>query len=347
MEPPFVKKITEQQISSPLASHSLAMSLNNVLAFKKIRKKGPFKLPGFTPGYNAFSQVLAELIRSIPELPDFSGDKKIAVMSDYGGEHDRASYRTYSFLFLSMDKIGPFEKKMEELRQNYDIFDPYSEFKYKDLRYGPRARALPAFLDLVDKYIHGAIVTVAIDKKIGSVFGVSAREAHGTIVRQLDEGGFGKWPDKVAEKAMRVLHILAAFTAAMTYDNQRFLWYSDLDQINEDAEERSFSDIQKIFGHVCSMYMTHHFEIYGFGKSFNKKSYLDDLLSVADFSAGILQDILVGDDTKMDIPGGDEKLKILKWYATPAKFLSKIHIRLSSNGDGTYEGNVLSLKQKW
>ncbi|MFM0125408.1 hypothetical protein P0D73_42255 [Paraburkholderia sp. RL18-101-BIB-B] len=78
-----------------------------------------------------------------------------------------------------------------------------------------------------------------------------------------------------------------------------------------------------------------------------EKGYLDDLLSVPDLAAGMLQDLLTAEDTGNDISGGDEKLAVLKWLATPATFLSKIHVRIASKDDGTYEGHILTLEPKW
>nr|WP_315393123.1 hypothetical protein [uncultured Duganella sp.] len=88
------------------------------------------------------------------------------------------------------------------------------------------------YLELIDSLIHGAVVTVAIDKKVSSIFGMTKREAHASITKQLEEGGFGKWTGHVGEKVLRVLHILAALTAAMTYDQQRLFWYSNTDQMS-------------------------------------------------------------------------------------------------------------------
>lgn len=347
MEPPFKKTTFKTMIDLEFATRTRAQLITIEPLRQKIRKHGPFKLPSIKPEHHYFCHVLAGVLESIPELPDFSDDKKIAVMSDYGGEHSNARYHTYSFLFLALDKNGPFQTHMQTLRQKYKIHDPYTEFKYKDLKYGPRSRALPEYLELIDNLIHGAVVTVAIDKKIGSVFGMTKHEAHASITTQLEEGGFGKWTGQVGEKVLRVLHILAAFTAVMTYDQQRLLWYSDNDQINEDAKERSFAGTQKLFGSIGAMYMTHGFDVLGFGKSFVEKGNLDDLLSVPDFAAGMLQDLLTSEDTGENIPGGDEKLAILKWLATPSKFLSKIHVRIAGKDDGTYEGHILSLKPKW
>lgn len=56
--------------------------------------------------------------------------------------------------------------------------------------------------------------------------------------KQLEEGGFGKWTGHVGEKVLRVLHILAALTAAMTYDQQRLLWYSDTCEWRSESDTR-------------------------------------------------------------------------------------------------------------
>lgn len=346
MEPPFEKKTLKVLIDRAFRARPRAKFITIGPSQQKIRKRGPFELPGIKPEHHYFCHVLAGVLKSVPELPDFSDDKKIAVMSDYGGEHSDARYSTYSFLFVAMDKNGPFQTHMYALRQKHKIHTPYSEFKYKDLKFGPRSRALPEYLELIDNFIHGAVVTVAIDKKIGSVFGMSKSEANASITKQLEEGGFGKWTGRVGEKALRVLHILAALTAAMTYDQQRLIWYGDTDEINEDAKDRSFADTQKLFGSIGAMYMTHGFDILGFGKSFSEKGYLDDLLSVPDLAAGMLQDLLTAKDTGNDVPGGDEKLAVLKWLATPAKFLSKVHVRISPKDDGTYDGYLLTIEPK-
>lgn len=347
MEPPFKKNTVSVLIDRAFEARTRAKLISIGTLQKKIRKHGPFVLPGIKPDHHYFCHVLAGVLKSIPELPDFSDDSKIAVMSDYGGEHGDARYSTYSFLFVALDKNGPFQTHMQALRQKHKIHDPSSEFKYKDLKYGPRSRALTEYLELIDNLIHGAVVTVAIDKKIGSVFGMTKRAAYTSITQQLEEGGFGKWTGHVGEKVLRVLHILGALTAATTYDQQRLLWYSDTDQINEDAKDRSFADTQKLFGSIGAMYMTHGFDVLGFGKSFVEKGYLDDLLSVPDLAAGMLQDLLTAQDTGNDIPGGNEKLMVQKWLATPAKFLSKIHVRIAPKDDGTYEGHILTLEPKW
>lgn len=303
---------------------------------QKIKKNAPFDLSAITPEYPFFSQLLAHAIGQLKELPDFSDDEKIAVMSDFGGEHPGAHFNTYSFLILAYDKVGPFMEQVEALRRKHGLLKPYSEFAFKDLGYGPRSRALREFLHIVDNLIHGAIVTIAIDKQIETVFGVSKREAYPFIEEQLSNMGLGKWKGAAGEKVLRVCHSIAFFVALTTRENQRLLWYCDNDAINENARDRGFADTQQIFLRALGMYSKHKFDIVGFGKSFDGKSHLDDLLSIPDFAAGVVQDLLKSHKTGDDnVPGGTEKIALLKWMAKKSKFLSKTTIQISrlANGD--------------
>lgn len=302
---------------------------------QKINKYAPFDLSAITPESPYFAQLLVPAISQLKELPDFSDDDKIAVMSDFSGEHKGAHFNTYSFLIVAYNKIGPFMAEVEALRQRHGLIKPYSEFAFKDLNFGPRSRALPEFLRLVDSLIHGAVITIAIDKQIDTVFGTSKREAYPVMEQQLAAMGLGKWKGSAAEKALRVCHSIAIFTALTTRENQRLLWYCDDDVINENAQDRRFEDTQNMFVRVLGMYCKHEFDLVGFGKSFDDKSHLDDLLSIPDFAAGVVQDLLQAHKTGEDeVAGGKEKEALMRWIATNSKFLSKIAIQITRLPNG-------------
>jgi len=315
-----------------------------MVSSQKINKSVPFTLPAIAPEYATFSHLLAHAISQLKELPDFSDDTKIAVMSDFSGEHKGARFNTYSFLLMAYNKVGPFETKVRELREKYGILEPYSEFKFKDLTYGPRSRALPAFLHLIDNFIHGTVVTIAIDKRIGTVFGKSKKEAHASIEKQLSTMELGQWNGATAEKMLRICHAIAVFTALTKHGKQRLLWYCDNDAINADARDRRFEHMQNIFVRVLGMYCANDFEIVGFGKSFAHKSHLDDLLSIPDLAAGVVQDLLQAHDTGIDaVPGGQEKETLIRWIATQGRFLSKITIQISELPDGELGSGLVQI----
>jgi hypothetical protein len=309
---------------------------------QRIKKYPPFDLSAVTAEHPYFSQLLAHAIGQLHDLPDFSDDSKIAVMSDFSGEHKGARFSTYSFLIMAYNKVGPFQERVEELRRKYGIREPYSEFAFKDLTFGPRSQALPEFLQLVDNFIHGAVITIAIDKQIGTVFGSSKKETYSRMKEQLAAMELGQWKGATAEKVLRVCHSLALFTALTTKENQRLLWYCDDDAINQDGLERRFEDTQNIFVRALAMYCRHKFDLVGFGKSFAGKSHLDDLLSIPDLAAGVVQDLLQAHDTGTnEVSGGDEKVALIKWIATQGKFLSKITIQIGQLANGELGSGVV------
>lgn len=135
--------------------------------------------------------------------------------------------------------------------------------------------------------------------------------------------------------------------AQLTSPKQRFLWYSDNDLINEDGANRKFADTQMIFRRILAMYMRPSLDIVGFGKSFDDKSYLDDLLSVPDLAAGVVQDLLAWKQTGEDIPGGEGKIAVMKWIASPPKFLSKITLQITRTLDGRIGTGIVELSPNW
>lgn len=293
-----------------------------------IRKSAPFDLSalrGETPG---FAHVLASAIEQLSELPDFSEAKSVSVMADFGGEHPGARFKTYSFLFFAANLSGPSVEEVSGLRKRHRILQPYSEFRYKRLASGSRSRALPEFLRLVDNLIHGVVITVAVEKQIDSLFG-GAKHIEKTLV----DLGLGRWKKGAGEKVLRVAHTLAIFASLLVRPDQPIIWYCDNDAINEEAHGRSFEDTQRLFAIALQMYSKQRSAELRSGKSLAERSFLDDFLSVPDFAAGVVQDLLAGHETGNDVPGGAEKAQVMKWMACESKFLSKITIQILKRGD--------------
>jgi len=315
--------------------------------WSKVRRSGPFDLPKITDQYPLYSRHIAEQIRKIEELPDFSEDKRIFVMSDYGGEHKEAAFNTYAFLIASVGKLGVFERKMHELRETNGLNSPFVEFAYKKLGergYTPIRRSLTEYLSVSDSYIHGVLVTVSVEKCIPSLFGPEKGKAQQGIVDLLTANGLGDWGPNVAEKLLRVCHAIAMFLGVLTQSGQKFLWMSDRDAITEDSGGRTFSNTQQVFLRVLQMYTDNEYEIYGFAKPLEKDPFTADLLSLADFAAGAIQDvlqILKSNDVKDNL----NKRQIIRWLGTPSRFLSKVNLIFKMDKGEMVCGKVL-LKAK-
>jgi hypothetical protein len=157
----------------------------------------------------------------------------------------------------------------------------------------------------------------------------------------------GKWKGETAEKVLRVCHSIAILTALTTHANQRLLWYCDEDAINQEARQRGFKDTQDIFLRALGMYCKHEFDLIGFAKSFAEKTHLDDLLSIPDLAAGVVQDILHAYTTGNDnVPGGEEKEALIRWIASQGKFLSKITLQISPLPEGELGSGVVQITPK-
>lgn len=303
-----------------------------------IRKYPPFDLSHIGDQHPLISQLLAIAAGQLTELPDFTFDDKIAVISDFGGEHKGAKFFTYSFLIVSYNKIAPFAQAIAELREKHKILEPYSEFAYKDLNYGPRKRALPEFLRIVDSLLHGALITLVVDKKIDTLFGQDKKTAFPHIQAAFVDAGLGGWKFEPAEKVLRITHAISFFASLLTHSNQKLLWYCDSDAVNDNSN--FFDDTKTILNRTLGLYLTHTFEILGFGKSFIKKSHLDDLLSISDLSAGVIQDVMTGHHSKND-QLQEKKIPLLEWLTTRSNFLTKISIQIMELPDGKLSSNVI------
>jgi hypothetical protein len=190
------------------------------------------------------------------------------------------------------------------------------------------------FLALVDRYIHGAVITISVEKEIDTLFGVDKQQAYEYLVNTLTEKGFGEWSGQSAEKVCRVSHFLAMLSSLLLSDGHKLVWYCDNDDINQNGKSRSFQNTCDLLENILGMYLTQRLDSLGFGKSFEDKGFMDDLLSVADFAAGVVQLRMQAYANRDDPQISEEKAALLRWIATPTAFLSKINIQIVRMNDG-------------
>ncbi|REG85852.1 hypothetical protein [Marinomonas pollencensis] len=309
-------------------------------------KRGPFKVPKLTEEHPLYGRLLAREAEKLVSLPDFSKDKGLFILSDFGGEHKGADFTIYSFLICSADKRIAFEEKAKELRVKHGLNDPWKEFGFKDLNYGPISRSLEEFLSFSDNFIHGALITISVDQRIPSLFGLNKREAHDQIVELFRMNDLGEWKGKESEKILRVCHAISVFMSLIAYSGQKILWLCDHDSINADGKKRDFTHTQNIFGRCLAMYSDNLYEIYGFAKPFKKDAGTTDLLSLADFSAGIMQEILQHEVLKKSVELSDEKARLARWMGTKSSLLTKVNLAFIQKDDGGWGVRSVNIQEK-
>jgi hypothetical protein len=325
------------------------LPLNKALYLREsmsVCKNGPFKVPKITEEHPVYARLLAREAEKLLSLPDFSKDKGLFIFSDFGGEHKGSDYSTYSILICSGDKRSVFEKEAKNLREKHKLNDPWKEYGFKDLGYGPISRSLDEFLDLTDKFIHGLLLTISIDQGIQSLFGLDKKVAHSEIIELLNRNGLGEWKGKEAEKLLRVCHAIGVFMSLVAYPDQKFIWLCDNDSINENGKLRDFSHTQKVLGHCLAMYSDNKYQTYGFAKPLKNDSGTTDLLSVTDFSAGIIQEILQSEIKLKDVQFSEEKAKLAKWMGTESNFLTKVNLIFTKQDGGDWGVGSVDIQAK-
>lgn len=122
----------------------------------------------------------------LPNLAAFNNDA-VGIFSDYSGENS-GSYMTYSVLVCGYNFISAYSEKMKKIRERYGLGG--KEIGFKSFRMGQVQASLSDFLAAADT-LPGFLCTMAIDKRITTVFGPHDKPQHERLARVLNDLGLG------------------------------------------------------------------------------------------------------------------------------------------------------------
>jgi len=266
------------------------------------------------------SEARKELM--LPNIQD--ENETVAVFSDYGGEHPSSRYYTYSFLIVAYNQLYLFNKKIDELRVEHGLNDPFKEIAFKRLDHGPSYRFLEPYLLAAQNLINGLVVTVVVEKGIDSLF-VDGKLNSSTVLQEaLAKIGMSYLKPAVAEKLFRVTHYLSFLITLLSKDGQKVFWMTDNDAIAANTER--FQDALSYLCRMLGHYSDKRYETVGGAVPFKEKdSGFLDLLSIPDLVGGAVENYLTN---KAQGGGGDFSIKpgsevILKWLANQGISLKK------------------------
>jgi hypothetical protein len=279
-------------------------------------------------------------------LPDLSAlvNQTIGIFSDYSGE-GAGKYYTYSFLLCAWGSMAPFKREMKKVRATFRLGT--KEIEYKDFGMAIIKNALPAYLDVVNGYVLGLLFTLAVDKRLVSLFGTQERSTTRAVAQMLAEKGFGETTPGVAEKVMRVVHTAAFLTALLGHEGQRIFWMSDHDEIcaNVEMHERLLA----VFHNVLGLYTSREFGLIGGARPFEEREtdFLD-LLSAADIAAGAVSQYFTSHDNvgerNVCLKEGAEK--VLMWLGQDGLGLKKFSVILYAGDDNTIRHGAIEFIPK-
>jgi hypothetical protein len=274
---------------------------------------------------NTFSDMIRrEEISYAGLLADLRGTPTIFLASDYGGMHSGACYQSLSFLLVNPENLGRWDGSRCFLRDRMKLGS--RRLSYKALNDRRKRQALLPFLQAAN-LIPGILMTVLIDRCVPAVFSEGQRDESKSIRSEF----FPDWSPAVIERSLRVVHLVSLFLAGLSTPGQDVFWFTDEDDIV--ANEMRLRQLVGVFARVSSHYLTHglrHFRL-GTARSDTGRRDLEDLLAIADLTAGALQEAV----KKQGIPNGAFWLRpaadlpaktreILDWFSddtTPLKRL--------------------------
>ena len=274
--------------------------------------------------------------------------KTVAVFSDYGGEHKGSQYYTYSYLFSAWDVLLNFFNEMIRIRTEYGLDNPYKEIAYKSLNYGQLQRALPGILKSAE-VIPGIIVTVAISKEVQHAMYAPTKENKAMLKGLLKAVGLEKLRPKVAEKALRIAHIGAYFTALLAKSGHNVVWMTDHDDIA--FSQPVHSSIVDIFFSAIRHYSPSTvLKKQGYALPLDRDPKtghdLKDLLSLADLCAGAISSYFTTDTKDMEPSVKETTNTILEWLCTQGLSLKNLMIKCESDEKNQLKCSLVSFDLK-
>ncbi len=163
------------------------------------------------------------------QLPNLHEAEFVGIFSDYGGDDRASRYQTYSFLIAALDGAHFVLDELQVLRGTHGLTAPPREMAFKNLNYGPLFRALPSWLNAVDK-LPALLFTLLVDKRSHSVITADSRSALKAFMASARATGLvpPRTPE-MTERAFRIASCVAYFTSLLCRESQTVIWLSDRD----------------------------------------------------------------------------------------------------------------------
>ena len=206
---------------------------------------------------NTLSGVFAAAQRRDPEcLPNLRGADCLFVGSDYGGEHQNANYLTLTFLIADVAACARWAPVWAPWRRRF--LPDRRRMVYKEpQRRPPRPRVVPTSRNR--EPIAGPSYNIRVLSGHPAAYFLStgsSKHLSSSLRRSA------RLPAPVAEKFMRVVHVLSLLLAGLSAPGQDVLWVTDEDSIAANpARVRHLSDALAFASSRCLTHNLRHLRV--------------------------------------------------------------------------------------
>lgn len=213
-------------------------------------------------------------------LPELRAARDLVLVSDYGGEHKEADYLTYAFLLTDLEQVRQWNATSQAVRRHF--LSDGRRMAYKRLGEGQRRAALGPFLDVSDR-LPGLLLVLAIARAV---------DRRVRRVEAWPVPDYEGWSRNGFEKAHLIVNLASVLVAGLSTRGQNIIWITDQDAIAPNPPR--LTDLTRMFGHICSHYLSHdlgHMRIGTTAVDDGTRS-VEDLVALPDLAAGATAETL-------------------------------------------------------
>lgn len=296
---------------------------------------------------NTLSDFIDGLEASDPGLlTDLRLGPALILACDYSGQHRQATHESYSFLIADLAFTWLWDDMRKETRKI--ILRDSRRMCFKSLNDSHRRQALVPFLRAANT-IPGLLLTVLIDKSIGSIFKIEGRLT-------VEFGGLEKWRRPTLERFLRMAHIGSLLLAGLSAPGQDVLWFTDEDDIV--ANPQYIIDGTQGISHISSHYVRYNLGRlrYGSTESDDGSLFIEDITSVPDLAAGAPNELAshglphLRKNRKVLLPAElSSKTRCIAGWIGDGKLhpLKRLVLALDAGESGSIRCRAISLETEW
>lgn len=229
--------------------------------------------------------VSNSLLSNRNQFPFLRRGKTLLIIGDFGGQHQKQCFETYTFLILDIAKNHQWLSWQNHFRN--DLLPTRRRMSFKTLNDGMRRRALVPFMRAAAG-IEGCLVQFAVSKNGESLFAGAPEDDIGSDLLK-------HWKPSVQERLLRILHFSAFLLSGFSAPGQDIVWIIDNDDVA--ANVPLLTNLTALFARVLSSYCPHalgHIRCGTTGTTDGGRLAIEDLAAIADLTTGALGELCTG-----------------------------------------------------
>ncbi|WP_085307777.1 hypothetical protein [Planktotalea arctica] len=279
-------------------------------------------------------------------LPNFHAfeNETVVVLSDYAGDAG-GDYLVYSFLLCSWNLSGQFSDWLAKARGRFPIGS--REINFKNLSRTGQREILPEMLQKADLGLVGYVLTVAVEKQIASLFDNWDGNPKKRLAQLLKDHDVTDLKPNVAEKFLRVNHILAYLLKQLARPPaQKVWWITDNDDIC--AKPTLIEATMQFQNRLIGLHQSPIDRLAFSTQRGFEKGPIEGLLSIPDLAAGAVCEALnlLGQDSFDVPPWKDGAGWLTDWLNHQGAALKKSTCLISKAGTGEVKVSTLTFSPK-